>query len=76
MANARKVVTNKDEGIRLGYVHLTEPYAASQEQDPKYSCMLIIPKTAKRTLAAIKAAQAKYAPCGIPERNRPTSMVS
>lgn len=57
MTNARKVVTDKNEGIRLGYVHLTEPYSASDDQDAKYSCMLIIPKTAKRTLAAIKAAQ-------------------
>lgn len=58
MANPRKVVTCADENTRLGYVHLLEPYAASPEQDPKFSCMLIIPKTAKRTLAAIKAAQA------------------
>lgn len=57
MANLRKVVTDKSEGIRLGYVHLVEPYASSPDQDPKYSCMLIIPKSAKRTLQAIRAAQ-------------------
>lgn len=55
--NARKVITRADEGIRLGYVHLIEPYSSSEDRDPKFSCMLIIPKSAKRTLSAIKAAQ-------------------
>lgn len=57
MANPRKVVTKAEDGIRLGYVHLTAPWSGQPDQDPKYSCMLIIPKTATETLAAIERAR-------------------
>lgn len=52
--NPKKVVTGK---VRLSYCHLTEPYAQSAKDDPKYSTVIIIPKSDKATLRAIKAAQ-------------------
>jgi hypothetical protein len=52
-----KVVTGI---VRLSYVHLFEPYAQDSDQDEKYSCVILIPKSDKATLAkidkAIKAA--------------------
>lgn len=47
-----KVVTNK---VRLSYVNLLEAKAFG-EQDVKYSCMLLIPKSDKGTLTAIEEA--------------------
>lgn len=57
MANNRKVVTVASEGIFLAFPHLFEPYAVSEDQEPKYSTMVVIPKTATKTIAKIKAAQ-------------------
>lgn len=51
--NPTKVVTGE---VRLGFVHLFEPYAYDAGQEPKYSCMILIPKSDKKTLAKIKAA--------------------
>ncbi len=51
--NPTKVITGE---VRLGYVHLFEPYAYEAGQEPKYSCMILIPKSDKKTLAKIKAA--------------------
>lgn len=51
--NSTKVITGE---VRLGYVHLFEPYAYEAGQEPKYSCMILIPKSDKKTLAKIKAA--------------------
>lgn len=52
-----KIVTGK---VRLSYVHLFEPYSQDDSSEEKYSCVLLIPKTDKATLAkvdkAIKAA--------------------
>lgn len=48
-----KVITNP---VRLSYVNLFEP-KAFEGQDAKYSVMLLIPKSDKDTLKAIKAAQ-------------------
>lgn len=48
-----KVVTGK---VRLSYVHLFEPYSALPNQDPKYSCVLLIPKSDKVTLKKIRTA--------------------
>jgi hypothetical protein len=53
MALPTKVVTGK---IRLSYVHLFEAYS-STDDDPKFSCVLLIPKTDKVTIAALRAAQ-------------------
>lgn len=52
--NPTKVVTGE---VRLCYVHLFEPYAFEAGQEPKYSCMILIPKTDRKTLEKIKAAQ-------------------
>lgn len=51
--NPTKVVTGE---VRLSYVHLFEPYAFDGGEDPKYSCVLLIPKGDKKTVAKIDAA--------------------
>jgi hypothetical protein len=48
-----KVVTGK---ARLSYVHVFEPHAIEDGQEPKYSVCLLIPKSDKETLRKIKAA--------------------
>lgn len=49
-----KVVTGE---VRLSYAHLFQPYAQNEDQDPKYSCAILIPKTDTATLTKIKKAQ-------------------
>lgn len=49
-----KVVTGR---VRLSYVHLFEPYAQKPDQDAKYSCVILIPKSDTGTIDKIKAAQ-------------------
>lgn len=51
--NGTKVITNK---VRLSFVHVLEPHAMEEGQEEKYSCMLIIPKSDKETLKAMKEA--------------------
>jgi hypothetical protein len=55
--SATKVVTGE---VRLSYVHLFEPYAQDEDDTPRYSCVILIPKKDKTTLKkidkAIKAA--------------------
>jgi len=51
--NPRRVKTGV---VRLSYANIWKPRAAEAGQEPKYSVSLIIPKTDKTTLAAIKAA--------------------
>lgn len=51
--NTTKVVTEK---VRLSYVHLFEPFAQDQDQDEKYSCVILISKSDKKTLGRIDAA--------------------
>jgi hypothetical protein len=53
-ASATKVVTGK---VRLSFAHLFEPYSPDPDQEAKYSVMLLIPKTDKATIKAIKDAQ-------------------
>ena len=48
-----KVLTGK---VRLSYCHLFQPYAMEENQEPKYSVSVIIPKTEKETIKAIKEA--------------------
>jgi len=48
-----KVITGK---VRLSYAHLFKPVALSDDQDPKYSVCLLIPKNDKATLKKINAA--------------------
>jgi hypothetical protein len=55
-----KVVTGK---ARLSYVHLFEKFAF-EGQDPKYSTMLLIPKSDTKTLADLRAAEQAAAELG------------
>lgn len=48
-----KVITGK---VRFSYVHVFEPTAMAEGQDPKYSVSIIIPKDDAETIAAINAA--------------------
>jgi hypothetical protein len=51
-----KVVTGK---VRLSYVYVFKPKAASEDQEPKYSTCVLIPKTDKITIdKIIKAVEA------------------
>lgn len=49
-----KVVTGE---VRLSYVHLFEKYTNIEGNEPKYSVVLLVPKTDKATIAAIEDAQ-------------------
>ena len=42
--------------VRLSYLHLWEPVAAEEGGEKKYSASLIIPKSDKKTIAAIETA--------------------
>lgn len=48
-----KVVTGK---VRFSYLHVFEPHAIDEGQEPKYSVCLLIPKSDRATLSKIKAA--------------------
>lgn len=52
--SATKVVTGK---VRLSYCHLFEPYSSFEGQPPKYSTVILVPKSDKATINKIKAAQ-------------------
>ncbi|SDB96835.1 DUF2815 family protein [Shouchella lonarensis] len=51
--NNTKVITGK---VRLSYARLFEPYAMEEGQKEKYSVSLLIPKSDKKTIKAIKEA--------------------
>ena len=53
MATSTKVVTGP---VRLSYVHVFEPFAF-QDEDPKYSVMLLVDKKDKATIDKLKAAE-------------------
>ena len=53
-ASATKVVTGK---VRLSYVHLFEAFTNTEGQEPKYSVVLLIPKTDAKTIRDLRAAQ-------------------
>lgn len=59
--SATKVVTGK---VRLSYAHLFEPFSNIPDQEPKYSCVILIPKSDKATVKKIFAAQAAAAELG------------
>ena len=49
-----RVVTGE---VRLSYAHLFEPYSNDpSKQEPKYSTVIVIPKSDKATLSALKKA--------------------
>lgn len=52
--NPTKVVTGT---VRLSYVHLFEPFSNIDGQEPRYSAVLLIPKSDTKTISAMKAAQ-------------------
>lgn len=52
--NGTKVITGE---VRLSFVNLFTPKATGDNPNPKYSCMILIPKTDKATIKAIKEAQ-------------------
>ena len=49
-----KVITGK---VRLSYCHLFEAYSSFEGQDPKFSTVILVPKTDTATVNAIKKAQ-------------------
>lgn len=51
--SATKVVTGK---VRLSYVHVFEPYSQDSDDEGKFSCVLLIPKSDKKTLKKIRDA--------------------
>lgn len=53
-ATTTKVVTGK---VRLSYCHLFEAHSSFEGNDPKFSTVILVPKTDKKTIRAIKAAQ-------------------
>lgn len=54
MSNPTKVVTNT---VRLSYCHLFEPFSSFEGQEPKYSTVILVPKSDTDTINKIKAAQ-------------------
>lgn len=52
-ANTR-VVTGK---VRLSYVHVFEAWSGDDDDEPRYSCTLLIPKSDKTTINALRKAQ-------------------
>lgn len=60
-AVATKVVTGE---VRLSYVHVFEPFSNDPDQEPRYSVTLLIPKSDKRTLNRLRAAQKAAAELG------------
>lgn len=52
--SATKVVTGK---VRLSYVHVFEPFSNNPDQEAKYSCVLLIPKSDKATIKKLRDAQ-------------------
>ena len=49
-----KVVTGP---VRLSYVHLFEPWSNNPDQQAKFSTVLLIPKSDKKTLGALASAR-------------------
>lgn len=49
-----KVVTGP---VRLSFCHLFETHRQNEKQDPKYSVMILVPKTDTATIGAIERAQ-------------------
>lgn len=49
-----KVITGK---VRISYEHLLTAHSAFEKQEPRYSCVLLIPKSDRKTLRDLRAAQ-------------------
>ncbi|MDR1465419.1 MAG: DUF2815 family protein [Oscillospiraceae bacterium] len=53
MASATQIVTGK---VRFSFLHCWEPYTAIDNADPRYSVVLLIPKSDKTTIQRLQAA--------------------
>lgn len=53
-ASATRVVTGP---VRISFPHLFEPWSSDENQEKKYSCMILIPKDDQETVDKILAAQ-------------------
>lgn len=53
MDNLTNVTTGE---VRLSYVHLFKPYSPAPNQEEKFSCTILVPKTDTATMARINAA--------------------
>lgn len=60
-ADPQSVVTGE---VRLSFVHLFEPYAADEDSDARYSCLVLIPKEDEKTYKRLKAAEKAAAEYG------------
>lgn len=60
-----RVLTEK---VRLSYVHVFEPYSQDGGDDEKYSTVILIPKSARKTKAKIDAAIEEAAQQGLHSR--------
>lgn len=54
MANSNTTITTGE--VRFSYLHVFQPFANQQGQEPKYSATILIPKSDTATKAAIDAA--------------------
>lgn len=63
--NETKVITGK---VRFAYLHVFEPHAVDESQDKKYSVTLLIPKSDKKTISAMKQAIKKAIEQGVKEK--------
>lgn len=59
---ATKVVTGK---VRFSHVHVFEPFKAENEDEPRYSMMIIIPKSDETTYKKLRAAEEAAIEAGI-----------
>lgn len=50
--------------VRLSYAHLFEPYAQNDDRAPRYSTVIVIPKSDKATINALKKAATEAAEAG------------
>ena len=58
-STAQKPATRVVTGVvRLSYCHIDKPFTAFEGQEPKYSVVLLVPKSDKETVKKLKAAQA------------------
>ena len=66
---SQNVETKVITGIaRLSYAHVWTPQAISENQEKKYSCCLLIPKTDTKTIAAINRAVEAALQAGISKK--------
>lgn len=52
------------KNVRLSYPHLFAPFSIDGKQEPKFSCMLLLPKSDEAGLEALRAAERAAAEIG------------